>query len=667
MMDLFIDTVIKSSVVLLVTMGTARLLRNQSAALRHLVWTVGLVSALAGPLLGLVLPTWQPEIVANAERPMRSIAPPANIPAPTLRQSSTSTLTPTAISHAPHGMVVAEMLVAIWLIGVLTAALLLLVEIVKLARIVFHADPVHEKTWRDLVLEVSSALQLKRAVRLICNPHASVLGTWGTMHPRIMLPRESETWTGERMRVVLGHELAHVKRNDWLVQIVAESARAIYWFNPLFWIACAQLRRESEYACDDSALRLGIDGPTYATHVLDLARTLKHSDGPGSAALAMANTSNLERRLIAMLNPTLNRTVTTKSTVAIAILLALAVTLPLAAMQSSTARSIAPEIHNDAVLEQTSKNPEPAVKTIGRNKTNAAGQNPDNRIFYMATLYASEPTQPTATQNPGGTLTGSVQDTTGALIPGAAVRLTNSMTGEIRNILTNESGKFEVTNLPAGTYSTTTTLPKFQTGIISAIPVSPGQTTAVNVTLKVGIHSTLLDVFAARPSTNLICFSVFGNVKADGTPFTQADCPNGTSIYLIGYPAQKTAAVPQLEESTPYVAPTNTNNPVQLQANGRPYPIRVGGDVQPGVLSYKASPTYPATALARGVEGSVVVAATIGPDGTVKSVKVIRSSDPVFEGPTMDSVLQWRYTPTLLNRQAVEVMTTITVSFIIDR
>jgi beta-lactamase regulating signal transducer with metallopeptidase domain len=94
---------------------------------------------------------------------------------------------------------------------------------------------------------------------------------------------------------VLAHELSHVKRNDWLLQLLAETARVLFWFNPLFWLACARMRRESEFACDDAALKLGIEGPVYARHLLDLVRTVKHSGKPGTAALAMAGTSNLRK------------------------------------------------------------------------------------------------------------------------------------------------------------------------------------------------------------------------------------------------------------------------------------------------------------------------------------------------------------------------------------
>ncbi len=98
----------------------------------------------------------------------------------------------------------------------------------------------------------------------------------------ILLPSTAAAWPDERIHLVLAHELAHLTRHDWLSQLLAEMLRAINWFNPLFWIACARLRRESEYACDDIVLELGTGGTAYAGHLrrsgtLASARTA----GPG--------------------------------------------------------------------------------------------------------------------------------------------------------------------------------------------------------------------------------------------------------------------------------------------------------------------------------------------------------------------------------------------------
>src|SRR5271170_3813054 len=111
----------------------------------------------------------------------------------------------------------------------------------------------------------------------------------------------------DRRRVVLSHELAHISRHDWFLQICAELTRAIYWFHPLAWLAAAQLRQESERASDDAVLCSGIAPSHYASQLLDLARTLENTDRAWSTALAIARPSNLERRFAAMLNPSINR------------------------------------------------------------------------------------------------------------------------------------------------------------------------------------------------------------------------------------------------------------------------------------------------------------------------------------------------------------------------
>ena len=99
-----------------------------------------------------------------------------------------------------------------------------------------------------------------------------MLVTWGAINPVILLPADADSWPAERVSVVLAHEMAHLARRDWLTQLAAEIVRAIHWFNPLFWLACARLRQESEHASDDIVLDLGFGRTSYAAHLVDLAR-----------------------------------------------------------------------------------------------------------------------------------------------------------------------------------------------------------------------------------------------------------------------------------------------------------------------------------------------------------------------------------------------------------
>ena len=132
--------------------------------------------------------------------------------------------------------------------------------------------------------------------------------------------------------MVLAHELAHVARQDWLLQMCAELLRCAYWFHPLAWIAARKLRHESEQACDDAVLNSGIPARDYATELLELARALASSGRRWATALAIVRSSDLERRFKAMLNLSINRSrVSWRAKLTVAAV-ALCLLLPLAAI-----------------------------------------------------------------------------------------------------------------------------------------------------------------------------------------------------------------------------------------------------------------------------------------------------------------------------------------------
>ena len=121
---------------------------------------------------------------------------------------------------------------------------------------------------------------------------------WGILRPAVLMPRDADSWPHERLRIVLLHELAHVKRRDCLTHALAQISCALYWFNPLVWMAARHLRTERERACDDLVLAAGTRGPDYAEQLLDIARVTRAGRFPGilaGASLAMAQRSELER------------------------------------------------------------------------------------------------------------------------------------------------------------------------------------------------------------------------------------------------------------------------------------------------------------------------------------------------------------------------------------
>jgi len=131
---------------------------------------------------------------------------------------------------------------------------------------------------------------------------------------------------------VLLHELAHVERHDCFTQLIAQVACSIYWFNPLAWVAAHRMRVERELACDDRVIAAGAKASDYATNLLEVARSLRAPSFTSSSAIAMARPSQLSGRLLAVLDSGRNRRSVTRRIAFAAVVAAVAVSLPLAAL-----------------------------------------------------------------------------------------------------------------------------------------------------------------------------------------------------------------------------------------------------------------------------------------------------------------------------------------------
>jgi TonB family protein len=229
------------------------------------------------------------------------------------------------------------LVIAVWLAGAAVSLLVLVTGLARLAWLASRARRLESGTWVDVADDIASDLGMRRPVRLLESDHPSLLVTWGVWQPKVLLPAAARTWPRERVAIVLRHELAHIRRGDWLVQLAGEALRTAYWFNPLMWIACSRLRQESEQACDDEVLTSGVPGTDYAGHLVDLARQLKAGAAPRLPAPAIARSSSLERRVRAMLDARLVRTPLSRVGHAAVAALLLTFTAGLAAAQKSPA------------------------------------------------------------------------------------------------------------------------------------------------------------------------------------------------------------------------------------------------------------------------------------------------------------------------------------------
>ena len=319
-MNFYLDMMLRSSLVVAVGLAGVWLLRRQPAAFRHWLLAAALALAAAQPVINAIAPAWQmPASVTAVE-----------IDGPIF--DSTVQTDQLVLTTAPRAVNIdwRRVLIVLWSAGAAINLLIMLLGAAWLSWLGSRAVGAGAN-WTDVEAELRRRFGLRRPVEILVTRHPALLVTWGTIAPVILLPAGAGSWSTERIRLVLAHEMAHLARRDWIIQVLAEIVRAINWFNPLFWIASAQLRRESEHACDDIVLELGIGGTSYASHLVDLARTFSVHGRTWLPAPSIARPSTLERRVRAMLNPQVNRRrVSVSRRLALAVLL-VAIAVPIAA------------------------------------------------------------------------------------------------------------------------------------------------------------------------------------------------------------------------------------------------------------------------------------------------------------------------------------------------
>src|SRR6185503_10722275 len=305
-----IDVILKVTVVLAIAPLAARALSRGSAAARHQIWVVALAASLLMPVLAAVAPQWTIAVLPAPSAEVEPVSTPPPIKTATADPvfepipAVTPTVSPEPLRQAASTNPLSTA-TTIWLAGVLLVLTRLASGTARVWWIERRATPA--PIWMPLGHQLARSLGIDRHVTFLAGDEDAMPMAWGLRRAHVLLPAEAEDWPLDRLRVVLLHELAHVKRRDSVTQMLAHLACAAYWFNPLVWLAAQRLRAERERACDDLVLAAGTRGSDYADHLLDIARSLRSGAWPTWSAVTMAHRSQLEGRLMAILDPALPR------------------------------------------------------------------------------------------------------------------------------------------------------------------------------------------------------------------------------------------------------------------------------------------------------------------------------------------------------------------------
>jgi len=283
-------------------------LQRQAAALRHFLWTVSLAAVVFLPLISELAPPirierprmqeattphparWSQELVWEAEPPLEAPAPAVETLAASFKQAPA----PRAADRIPP----AAMLGALWLAGVCWFGGRLAFGNFLLRRAASLPAEREDGPAKELALQ----LGIETPVRILAAGGRVMPMTWGWRRPSVLLPSNFHLWSKERQEMTLLHELAHIKRGDWLLQTLARALGAVLWFHPMVWLAIKRMRIEADCACDDMVLAAGAKASGYAGHLVEAAHEFRNRGSQSWAALAMARPSSLDRRVMYILD-----------------------------------------------------------------------------------------------------------------------------------------------------------------------------------------------------------------------------------------------------------------------------------------------------------------------------------------------------------------------------
>ncbi|WP_390620289.1 M56 family metallopeptidase [Rubripirellula amarantea] len=358
-----VDVALKSFVVMLVVAILASLCGRLSAAIRHRMWTLGIVSVLLLPWFSALLPTFQlallpvqegshpDSIIQTAFVQGNSTIGVSGQEVPNQpRLKNTASALNTSVNRSPsrsnlsdhradqigwdssvmasdpgrsgfgsgwtepaefNSVVSSETtdsnlwmswLMGAWALGTFTLIVPWLFRSLRTRCWIASGVAVSRPKVTSLHEHICCSLAVRGPVPLLRCSDLAMPCAAGWFRPVVMLPDSAMDWPTERLRPVLLHELAHVLRRDLLIQSLAEVGRACYWFNPLVWLAVSRLRLERERACDDHVLQSGFAATDYAQVLLDVAKDYRRSQR--SVGLAMARPKDLACRLQSLLDQT---------------------------------------------------------------------------------------------------------------------------------------------------------------------------------------------------------------------------------------------------------------------------------------------------------------------------------------------------------------------------
>jgi TonB family protein len=486
-------------------------------------------------------------------------------------------------------------------------------------------------------------------VRILWSPDAPSPLTAGIRRPVIVLPECLLNEPSEQvLTAVLAHEMAHIQRRDFFFNLVYELLLLPFSFHPAALAVRARIARTREQACDEIVAARSVEAPVYARALLDLARLFSPARAP-RYSLGACDAEVLEERVMRIINlrnltgSRRTRLLLVSACLAVLALGVAASAVPLQVEQPTTESRVADSIKGPPrgvvpnTVVQVSERPDRKQAAIESGPEQPGPSSPPKHVPSPETVPSAPPSQTEQKSAQIGLIAGVVKDANGAPVANATIWLLDQHR--------DARARFKAAQAQPGQTATVTEEQQKQTAReamealkrAAAAPRQPDQAVTTNERGE----------FLIQALAGVYYVEVMGEVSDQRV---QARATQRVSLhqgqvqradFVIGAPKQD----------------------AQQTGQALPREVAVGGLVQEGKCLECAAPTYPAALRGSGVKGSVLLYIHIGTDGSVDDVIVLESTAPEFAAAALDAVRHWRYKQTFLNGEPVTVSTSRTLDF----
>ncbi len=297
-----LQMLVKGFIYLLLCCSIAVLIRKKSSQSNKRIWHVGVIGILILSMMAVMPTLWDIKLSVLSDKQATTLE----------NSNSTANSDQTLLSleknisndDAVYQVTqqsdkvqwnASAILLTLWLCGVILLFTRWLLSVRKIRKLISSGKNVPHQV-QTTFLKCYQSLSLKRNVRLISSPTCSTPFLYGSLHPVIVIPENSENWNKETQKAVFLHELEHLRAHDTVLLILINFAKILHWPNPLIWFGAISWRESAEHVADQAVVRSDISATAYAEILVRFAA--EQSPRQLSLGLTMAhNACKIKQRV----------------------------------------------------------------------------------------------------------------------------------------------------------------------------------------------------------------------------------------------------------------------------------------------------------------------------------------------------------------------------------